>query len=192
MSKAPLKEAFQPSVAYSAEHGTLRVLQRIPRKPTPTHIGLDLFDHVALMLDAGSAGTWFVKEVRLLHRHSGIGQNYRRLQHASAFTAIIARNPVPEESRDAVAGLIATALGAFATTDRPDIVGFKSLYCFARDEGYPLKQQWFPTLPRDDRSAVATLLNQPVNEQTVAPALVTHLHHHMEDYLRAHTDIFVD
>lgn len=192
LQKAAPKEAFQPSTAFSAEHGSLRILQRIPRKPKPEHIALDLFDHVALILDAGSHDTWFVKEVRLLHRPTGIGQNYRRLQHASAFTALIARNPVHEESREAVDQLLHTALAAFATTDRPDIVGFKSLYCFSRDEGYPLKQHWFPTLPRDDRTDLAALLSQPVAELTTSSDRVAHLHRRLEDYLRGHTDILVD
>ncbi|WP_221031030.1 hypothetical protein [Actomonas aquatica] len=192
LQKAPPKEAFQPATAYSAEHGTLRILQRVPRKPTPNHIGLDLFDHAALILDAGSGGTWFVKEVRLLHRHTGIGQNYRRLQHASTFTALIARNPVHEESRESVDALLHTALHAFATSDRPDIVGFKSLYCFARDEGYPLKQHWYPTLPRDDRTDLAALLNQPVAELVTSTDRVAHLQRRLEDYLRGHTDILVE
>ena len=53
LQKAPPKEAFQPATAFSAEHGTLRILQRVPRKPKPDHLTLDLFDHVALVLDPG-------------------------------------------------------------------------------------------------------------------------------------------
>ncbi len=192
LQKAPPKEAFQPATAWSVEHGPLRILQRVPRKPKPDHIALDLFDHVALLLEAGAAGTWFVKEVRLLHRHTGIGQNYRRLQHAAVFAALIARNPVHEESRAAVDTLLHTAFSAFASSDRPDIVGFKSLYCFARDEGYPLKQHWFPTLPRDDRADVTALLNQPVAALATATDRVAHLHRRLEDYLRGHTDILVE
>lgn len=192
LQKAPPKEAFQPAAAFSAEHGTLRILQRVPRRPKPDHVTLDLFDHVALILEGGSHDTWFVREARLLHRHTGIGQNYRRLQHASAFTALIARNPVHEESREAVDALLHTALTAFATADRPDIVGFKSFYCFARDEGYPLKQHWFPTLPREDRTDLAALLNQPVAELITSTERVTHLHRRLEDYLRGHTDILID
>lgn len=192
LQKAPPKEAFAPAVAFSAEHGTLRILQRVPRKPTPNHLPLDLFDHVALLLDGGTGGTWFVKEVRLLHRFTGIGQNYRRLQHASQFTALIARNPVHEDSRDAVTQLLGTALQAFATSDRPDLVGFKSLYVFARDEGYPLKQHWFPTLPADDRADVALVLKTPVEALTVNPERVAHLHRQLEDYLRGHTDVMVE
>ena len=70
---------------------------------------------------------------------------------------------MPEESRRAVTSLLRTALAALATGARPDIVYLKSLYCFARDEGYPLKQQWFPLLPAADRATVAPLLNRHIN-----------------------------
>lgn len=186
------KEAFQPFVAFSVEHANLRVLQRVPRKPNPTHSPLDLFDHVALILDAGSGGTWFVKEVRLLERFAAIGSSYRRLQHAAQLTALIARNPVHEDSRESVFTLLQTALRAFAASDRPDVVGFKSLYCFARDEGYPLKEHWYATLLRADRTTVAELLNRPAANQTAPTETVARLHQKLEDYLRGHTDILVD
>lgn len=186
------KEAFQPAAAFSAEHGTLRILQRVPRKATPQHTPIDLFDRTGLILEGGNAGTWFVKEVRLAERFAGIGQNYRRLQHASGLTSLIARNSVHEESRESVFHLLQTALSAFSTTDRPDIVGFKSLFCFARDEGYPLREHWFPTLLRNDRAAVADLLNLPTSEQTSPTEDVARLQRKLEDYLRGHTDILVD
>lgn len=192
LQRASPKEAFQPAIAFCAQHGALRILQRVPRKPTPQHQPLDLFDRADLILEGGSAGTWFVKEVRILHRFTGIGGHYRRLQHAAAFTALIARNAVPEESRPAVFRLLQTALATFAETDRPDIVGFKSLYCFSRDEGYPLKEQWFPTLPPTDRAAVAMLLNQPTTTQSAPAEEVARLHGNLEDYLRGHTDVLVD
>ncbi|MCC5022782.1 MAG: hypothetical protein J6386_08290 [Candidatus Synoicihabitans palmerolidicus] len=102
---------------------------------------------------------------------------------------MIARNPVHEDSRDPVAALLGTA---FATSDRPDVVGFKSLYCFARDEGYPLKQHCFPTLSAPDRAAVVILLNQPVAAVSTPTPQVGELFHYLEAYLRTHTDILVD
>jgi len=186
------REKFQPFTAYSAEHGNLRILQRIARKPTAGHQHLDLFDRVGLILRAGSAGTWFVQEARLLERFAGVGENYRRLQQAVEFSSLIARNAVHEESRTSVFQLLQTAFTTFASTDRPDVVGFKSLFCFARDEGYPVKEHWFPTLLRDDRTAVSELLNRPTADQSLAPAEVARLQRKLTDYLRGHTDILAD
>lgn len=189
--KRPPSDSFQNYTVFSAEHGTFLVLQRTSKKSTQH--SLDLFDEAALLIETSNQGqTWFVKESQLIQRHSGIGQSYDALLHASSFGALIARNHVHEESRASVAALLRQALTAFAGAVRPDIAHFKALYCFARDEGYPIKQHWIPTLPSDDRQQVAELLNKPLNQQTATDSAVTRLHHRLEEYLRGHTEILID
>jgi len=191
--KRPPTDSFQSFTVFSREHGVLFVMQRLAKKSAATSVALDLFDEVALELESSNQGrTWFVKEARLLQRHAEIGRSYDALRLASAFTALVARNPVDEESRASVAELLRTALGAFGSGPRPDIVFFKSVYRFARDEGYPLKQQWFLTLPSADRAVVATLVNKPLTEQTAEPPLVARLQRRLEEYLRGHTEILFD
>jgi hypothetical protein len=191
LRKQPPADSFQAFTLYSAEHGTLPALQRLSRRsPDAT---LDLFDEASLVLESSNQGrSWFIREVRLLRRPEGIGRSYECLRLASALTDLIARNPGPEDSRPAIAELLRTALAAFAAGLRPDIVYLKSLYRFARDEGYPLRQQWFPSLTEPDRAAVATLLNQPLAAQTAAPGEVLRLQRRLEDYLRGHTEILLD
>lgn len=191
--KRPPADSFQTFSLFSAEHGPLLALQRLPKKNAANHLALDLFDEVALSLETSNQGsTWFIREVRLLHRPAGIGRSYETLSLASALTALIARNPVHEDSRTAVATLLRTALAAFAASPRADIVFFKSLYCFARDEGYPVKQQWFPTLVTADQHLAVDLLNTPLAAQTASAADTTRLTRHLENYLRAHTEILFD
>ena len=195
--KRPPSDSFQGFNVFSAEHGALLVHQRLPKrsasKAGSTTVALDLFDEVSLRLESSNQGqTWFVQEIRLITRHADLGRSYETLRHASALAALVARNPVHEDSRAPVAKLLRTAFASFAAGARPDLVWFKSLYCFARDEGYPVKQQWFPTLPVTDREAVATLLNRPLAEQTAPVAAVTHLQHRLEEYLTGHTEILLD
>lgn len=193
-------DAFQSFTVFSAAHGTLLVLQRLPSSSprraaasAKAGVPLDLFDEASLQLESSNQGrTWFVKEARLVERATGIGRSYEALRLASALAALIARNPVHEESRSSVATLLRTAFAAFAAGARPDIVFLKSLYCFARDEGYPVKQQWFPQLAAADRESVATLLNQPLAGQTASADSVARLTHRLEDYLRGHTEILFD
>ena len=193
LSKRPPADTFQTFNVFSAEHGALLVLQRLAKKSAVTAVALDLFDEASLLLESSNQGrTWFVKETRLVTRHPDLGRSYETLVAASALASLVARNPVPEESRLAVASLLRTALAALATGARPDIVYLKSLYCFARDEGYPLKQQWFPLLPAADRATVAPLLNRPLSDQTAPPAVVHALQRDLENYLRGHTDILLD
>jgi Recombination protein O N terminal len=191
--KRPPAETFQTLTLFSGEHGALTALQRIARKSTSTSAALDLFDEASFILESANEGrTWFVKEARLLRRADGIGRSYEALCHASALAALVARNPVHEDGRAQVATLLRTALAAFATAARPDIVFFKSAYCFARDEGYPVKEQWFPTLAPGDRDAVATLLNRPLAEQTATTEAVLRLQQRFEEYLRGHTEVLLD
>lgn len=191
--KRPPADSFQSLTVFAPEHGALLVMQRVGRKSPVTSVALDLFDEVALLLDSSNQGrTWFIKEARLVSRPVDIGRSYEALLLASELAALIARNPVHEDSRTAVGELLRGAFAAFAAGPRPDIVYFKSLYRFARDEGYPLKQQWFPSLPAPDRTEVATLLNRPLAAQTATPEVVQRLRRRLEDYLRGHTEVLLD
>ena len=190
--KRPAADSFQSLTVFSAEHGSMLVMQRVAKKSANAAVALDLFDEVSLVLESSNQGrTWFLKEAQLIQRHAEIGRSYDALRQACALTTLISRNSVDEDSRPAVAALLRSAFVAFGSATRPDIVYFKSVYRFARDEGYPMKQQWFPTLPADDRREVATLLNRPLTEQTATPATVTRLQRRLDEYLRGHTEIIV-
>jgi hypothetical protein len=184
-------DSFQPYVVFSSEHGGLRILQRLSRKSsTASGPPLDLFDEAELLLESSNEGrTWFVRESRVLVRRSEIGRSYDALRLASAFASVVAENPVHEESRAAVHALLHEAFAAFASAGRPDIVYLKSLYRFARDEGYPLKQHWFPELNEADRALALAVLNRPLAGQTATPAEVARLRTRLETYLRGHTEI---
>ncbi len=207
--KRPPADSFQTLTVFSPSHGTLLALQRLSKKSSASasssaSLPLDLFDEASLLLESSNQGqTWFIKESRLLVRPAGIGRSYDALRHASALATLVARNAVSEESRATVAALLRQALAAFAGPARPDIVWFKSLYRFARDEGYPLREQWFPTLPAADRDAVTTLLNRPLAELSAPGAqsnligysplsAVDRLTARLAEYLRGHTEILLD
>ena len=191
LARRPPADAFQSFTLFTPEHGAIFSLHRLSKKNNAAP-ALDLFDEVSVVLETANQGhTWFVREARLLQRHPSLGRSYDTLRLASALATFIARNPIPEESRQSVYQLLREALAAFATADRPDIVYFKSLYRLARDEGHPLKQHWFPTLPPADRTLVAHLLNQPLSAQTADPASVLRLQRRLDDYLRAHTEILL-
>ena len=192
IEKRPPADAFQTFLLFSPEHGNLLALQRVPKKSSPTHVAPDLFDELSVMLESSNQGrTWFVKEVRIGARRTGIGRSYQALTFASALVSIIWRNPVHEESREAVAKLLRTALEAFAEGTRPDVVYLKSLYLFARDEGYPVKQEWIPSLSDAERVGAASVLNNRLGDQELAPSEVASLRDSLESYLGASTEIII-
>jgi hypothetical protein len=192
IEKRPPSDAFQTFGLFSEDHGNLLALQRVPRRPSSSHVAPDLFDEVSAMLESSNQGrTWFVKEVRIACRRAGIGRSYDALRFASAFAAVISRNPVHEESRPSVAQLLRTALDAFGAAGRPDIVHLKSLYLFARDEGYPVKQEWLTSLSADDLGVATGVLNRRLDQQHNGPDQVARIRRSLESYLGANTEIIV-
>lgn len=187
-------DAFQALSVFSEAQGALLVLQRVSKSRRKGEVAssLDLFNEVALVLDSGNQGrTWFVREARVLRSAAGIGRDYEALRRASEFSAIVAQNAVPEESRARVYALLRQAFEAFADAPRPDVAFVKSLYCLARDEGYPVRQQWVRSLGAADREAVAELLNRPLAEQTADAETVERLGERLKAYLRTETEILL-
>jgi hypothetical protein len=192
IEKRPPSDAFQTFGLFSAEHGNLVALQRVPRKASASHVAADLFDEVSVMLESSNLGrTWFMKEIRIARRRSGIGRSYDALRFASALAAVISRNPVHEESRENVARMLSKALDALAEGPRPDVVHLKSLYLFARDEGYPVKQEWLPSLSAADNAVAREVLNRRLEAQVYPAADVARLRRSLEAYLGASTDIII-
>jgi hypothetical protein len=194
--RRPAAEPFHAFLLFSPEHGALLALQRAPRKPGPGHVALDLFDEASLHLESSNQGrTWFVREARVLSRSRGIGRSYEALQAASSFAALIARNPVEASSRAGVASLLRTVFAALATEAPPAVVRFKSLYRFASEEGYPVKQQWLPSLPAGPRAQAELLLRTPLaalDGNAVPMPACEHLQRRLETYLRENTEILLD
>lgn len=184
-------DSFEQLTAFCGEHGLLHCLRRVAsKKPTPNSTPLDIFDEAELWLESSNQGrTWFIKEHRLIRRHAGIGRSYDALKRAAAVSGLVTRNPVSDESRPGIADLLRHSFAALETSDRPDIVWLKSLYCFLRDEGYPVKEQWWPLLAETDRVIVAHLLNQPLAAQTANTETVDRLTERLKDWVKTETEI---
>lgn len=177
---------------FTLEHGAVTAMRRQTRKPGGSPV-LDLFDEAELALEGSSQGhSWFVRDAKLRHRPEGIGRSYDALVAASALARVIARNPVGPESRRAVYLLLREAFAALADGPRPDVVLFKSLYRFARDEGYPVKQEWLAELAADDREPAARILREPARDCAEPKETVQRLERRLEDYLRGQAEMAIE
>jgi hypothetical protein len=191
LERRPPSDRFEALLLFSPEHGCLRAMNRVSRKPGQAS-GADLFDEVGVLLESSNQGrSWFVREMRVLRRREGIGRSYDTLRFASAIAAVVGRNPGDGDSRAVVGALLRTALDALAAGGRPDVVYLKSLYVFARDEGYPVRQQWMASLGAEDRSEAARVLNTAAGGDQPSASVVTALTQSLEAYLGAETDIII-
>lgn len=186
--QASASDSFEQLTLFSEEHGLLLGLRRLSTKTaTPP---LDLFDEAELALESSSQGrTWFIKEHRHLRRHPGIGRSYEALRAAAALAGLVSHNPVPDESRAPIAALLRQSLAALEAGARPDLVWLKALFLFLRDEGYPVKQDWWQQLPAAERDAAARILHQPIAGQSPDAALVARLTQRLHDWVATDTEI---
>jgi hypothetical protein len=191
LDRKPAAENFQRLQCLSPEFGVLDCLQRLSRRAGATSAPLlDLFDEAHVALESRNEGrTWFVREATPQRRHTALAVSYEALRLACRFATVLTRNPLPEESRAAVCALVQRALEAWETGRRPDVVYFKSLYLLARDEGHPVREEWWQGLPAGDRDTAESVLRQPLSAQTATEADVARLTNALETYLQGNADM---
>lgn len=177
-------DSWMRLTVFSPAEGRLECMQRITSRPSSAAPMLDLFDHARATLETRNQGrTWFVREALPLRRRTALAASYPALTCACRFSRVIARHPLHEEGRAALAALLDRALDAWEDTARPDAVYFKSLFLLARDEGYPVREAWIRRLPPADRAAADAILRQPVAGQSTPDADTRRLTAALEDYL---------
>jgi recombinational DNA repair protein (RecF pathway) len=194
LGRAPTgSDKFEQVPVFSATEGLLLCLRRQSTKTAGQATPLDLFDEAELWLESSNQGrTWFIKEHRHLTRHPGIGRSYAALQAAASLARLIQRNPVPDESRAPIAALLCQTFHALDRGHRPDLVWLKALYCFLRDEGYPVKQHWWQQLAAGDRILATQLLHQPLAGQEPDATLVRRLTRHLTDWVARDTELRIE
>jgi len=170
---------------FSPEHGVLTALQRQSRRAATATALLDLFDEVRATLESRNEGrTWFVREAVPLRRRPGLGASYSVLREACRFARVLAHNPLHDDSRAEVYALLHRALDAWETGQRPDAIYSKSLYLYARDEGYPVKEEWRTQLDAADRATLDRILRETAGDQSTPAREVIRLTKALEEYLR--------
>ncbi|MDR3228074.1 MAG: hypothetical protein LBT53_01490 [Puniceicoccales bacterium] len=184
LSRETAGEHFARLSLLAAESGVVVCLLRVSGKK-PLSGGLpDLFDLAEVRLEPPrGSGLRFAAEYRVVRRRDGLGGGYARLAAACRFALVVARNPVPEESAAGIFALCDKAADAFAGRPRPDATLFKSLWRFARGEGFPVLEQWMKSLSIGDQNVALTILREPLDVQETSAAEVARLTRSMEHWL---------
>ena len=189
LGREPAGETFDAYKLFSPRHGLLRCLGRQSSRASAKALP-DLFDHASLQLEQSfRSQAWFIREYELKHRYQQIGRNYHAFSRASEFCKILAGNLAHASSAEELHSLLSQALEGWESGAKPDIVYLKVLYLLAYKEGYPVKQQWWPSLSPEDRQATTAILNTKLQEQNCKDHQVTALIESLKKWLLCHTDI---
>lgn len=156
-----------------------------PSSPSPP----DLFETVAAELKPASAPGWFIHDLRRLSGHPSLALNYEAFTLASRWARLLANNPSPTHDSPGTFDLTAQALSAFARGTRPDLTYLKATWRLARDAGYPVREEWAPSLPHPLQSSLAPALQEPLDTASTTPSTTQTLTSSLESYLH-HTHDF--
>jgi hypothetical protein len=158
----------------------------------------DIFDQAAVQLEIPDAGTvhpnfYFLREYKVLHRHTGLGKSYAALEAAAGLARLIAHNAAHFETCAPVYELCRKALEALENGAPPEAVRLKALFLLASAEGYAAREQWLPELPATDQTIVITMMNRPASEAASLAvddtARLPKLRVSFERWLERHTDL---
>ena len=187
-------ESFLKLTVLSPESGAFYCLKRIAKKKSSATVTPDLFDTAEIDLDTTKQGSaLFVRSYRTLKRRSEIGQNYHKLLAASEYSTLLARNSLQMGDYANLYQRVERSLDAFCERAHPTIVLLKSLYLLLKDEGYPVRESWWPNLPKTLREAARNILNQPTPDakETLSTKDCEQLTENLYMWLQRETDLIL-
>lgn len=188
---APSGESFLKLDILSPDHGGFLCLKRISKKSSQ-QAAPDLFDTADIQLETSKQGTArFVREYQLVQRRESIGASYHSLRHASEFTSLLARNAPHMADPAELFELAVRTLNAFAERKAPEVVHLKAMYLLLKNEGYPIRESWWPQLPSHLKEPAKSAINSPAPEKSPPEArdLNESVLQHLTHWLERETDL---
>lgn len=136
---------------------------------------LDLYDEAEFSLEkSGNGQVGFLKDYDLIERRAEIGNRYNRLELAARLSIFLQSNPVHEGNNESIYKLAIRSFDSLRASDAIEAILIKTLYLYSRDEGYPVKEDWFNSLPSLESQWAKAVLNSQLrnieldtNEQSV-------------------------
>lgn len=179
-------EKFWRVVILTREYGAQPCLVRIAGKNKTTCVP-DLFDEAEILLDKPKAGTdshlRFAKEYRLVRRNIGISGNYSALVCASKFATLLTQNTFPQDSHAGVYKLCKNVFRAFGEKPNAEATYLKALWTLSRENGYPVREDWFENSCFEDREGIAAVLKTPLEQLCADSRDIAHYVHRLEAWL---------
>lgn len=193
LKTAPSGESFLKLYLLTIPNGVFLCLKRIPKKALHSSIP-DIFDQALITLETSQQGTMrFVKEYQITQRREQIGHNYRSLSSASFFSQLLVSNAAHLPESKTLFNLTARSFDAFAAGKVPEIVLLKSLYLVLTNEGFPVRESWWPTVPSNLTSLAKRQLqaSAPMQIEAGEKKHCQCICDHLIDWMRLHTDLIV-
>lgn len=163
--------------------GMIHPLLRKSRRSTRP----DLFDAARLTLRQKTPGqTYFVEKFEVLQRRSAIGRDYTRLKIASQYCQFLRKNSYHLENFSALLDRSELFFNAMEKGIAPHAALFKTIYLFVKEEGQPVKEDWWARLPPNERETVRLVLTTSLDEQKTSDEEVAALVESLTQWLKGY------
>jgi len=181
-------ESHQRLRLLEPENGLCTAFLRQSKKPSSEQP--DIFDLGEFFLDASKDGnTWFVREFRLERRLPGLARHYPRLQAAAEYSQFLSRNTVHCHHPAAVFEAAERTLSGLEHAVLPETALLKGYFVFARQEGWPVREDWLNNLPPQHQEMAVEILNTPLKDLEPEPKIAANLYRSLKNWLAARDEV---
>ena len=85
--------------------------------------------------------------------------------------------------------LLRSSLDSFRRARVPNVVLLKVYYCFARNEGLPVRESWLFGLPKPLYNDVVTILGQPVDQANIEQSKINDIMESLKIWMNGETEL---
>lgn len=177
-------------VLFCPECGIVDVIKRVSKKKSAQIP--DIFDEISAELESAKSGSLkFMRSFDILKKRRGIARSYEALTHASSIAECVLSNARNIEDCAKISSLLKSSLDAIDSLNAPAAARLKFIYVFARDEGYPVIEDFFNSLKNEDRQNFAFIIKTAVSELEKFDAIAEAHIAPLENWVRLNTDILI-
>ncbi len=176
---------------FTKKFGILLCIKRIPKKKI-SKLNPDLFDIAILDLDRiKTSEIWFIRDYRLIKSNSSISNYYKSFVYAAEYSNFLINNLKYIESFERFYELTLKAIYFWSNGAQPESVFIKTIYLLARDEGYPVKQDWINSLNRRNKILANDIIFNRINDHNLDESNLISLLQSIKNWLKYNTDFLV-
>ena len=184
LDKSLRGEDFFLYTLLSPTEGLCYCMKKIPSRKTA--ILPDFFEELSLKIEQPSSGSvFFLRDFESINKNLHLAQNYSAMMTAGEIAKFIIKNATHLESTQKLYTYLKSSLNALSHKDKHDIVHIKFLYAFVKSEGFPIKEDFYSSLPPHNQEVFSTLILTPTEQLSLDPNLTSKLLHLLQFWINS-------
>ena len=194
LSIEPTGERFIRARIFDENEGLCTAHFPVSLKKMGKLIPPDLFDDIECRLNSNRSPSSipFVTEYQKIRSFRELARNPALFLSASQIARFYLQNGSHLLHPSPRLKLLRTALSSFSRAGDPKVVMLKLYFCFARDEGLPVKESWLNSLPQILATVAHKNLSEPVERSRSKDHFLDELLSSMKLWMNSETELIME